>query len=194
MVVRLSSDTESSILTRQFFVEMVTATSPRSRYEGIQAIVAAFWKRIMNAVAFDTLKFAQALRDKANLSPTQAEGISQAFSEAIAGQLATRDDLANLATKDDLAALRSATKDDFAALRSATKDDITALRTDMTTLRTDLAALRTDVNMLEAKIEAKIDAKIEASKSEIIKWMFGTIGFQTIIVLGAVVALARVVH
>ena len=141
----------------------------------------------MNAVAFDTLKFAQALRDKANLSPTQAEGISQAFSEAIAGQLATRDDLANLATKDDLAALRSATKEDLAALRSATKEDMTALRT-------DLAALRTDVNILEAKIEAKIDAKIEASKSEIIKWMFGTIGFQTIIVLGAVVALSRVVH
>jgi hypothetical protein len=130
----------------------------------------------MNAVAFDTLKFAQALRDKANLSPTQAEGISQAFSEAIAGQLATRDDLANLATKDDLAALRGATKDD------------------MTALRTDLAALRTDVNTLEAKIEAKIDAKIEASKLEIIKWMSGTIGFQTIIVLGAVVALAHVVH
>ena len=141
----------------------------------------------MNAVAFDTLKFAQALRDKANLSPTQAEGISQAFSEAIAGQLATRDDLANLATKDDLAALRSATKEDLAAFRSATKDDMSALRT-------DLAALRTDVNILEAKIEAKIDAKIEASKSEIIKWMFGTIGFQTIIVLGAVVALAHVVH
>jgi hypothetical protein len=141
----------------------------------------------MNAVAFDTLKFAQALRDKANLSPTQAEGISQAFSEAIAGQLATRDDLANLATKDDLAALRSATKDEFAAFRGATKEDMTALRT-------DLAALRTDVNILEAKIEAKIDAKIEASKSEIIKWMFGTIGFQTIIVLGAVVALAHVVH
>ena len=76
----------------------------------------------MNAVAFDTLKFAQALRDKANLSPTQAEGISQAFSEAIAGQLATRDDLANLATKDDLAALRSATREDLAALRSATKE------------------------------------------------------------------------
>ena len=134
----------------------------------------------MNAVAFDTLKFSQPLRDKANLSPTQAEGISQAFSEAIAGQLATRDDLANLATKDDLAALRSVTKEDSL--------------TPLTALRTDLAALRTDVNMLEAKIEAKIDAKIEASKSEIIKWMFGTIGFQTIIVLGAVVALAHVVH
>jgi hypothetical protein len=42
--------------------------------------------------------------------------------------------------------------------------------------------------------ELRIEAKIEASKSEIVRWMSGTIGFQTIIVLGAVVALARVVH
>jgi hypothetical protein len=59
----------------------------------------------MSAVAFDTLKFAQNLRDKANFSPTQAEGISQAFSEAIAGELATRADLINLATKDDVSAV-----------------------------------------------------------------------------------------
>jgi hypothetical protein len=60
----------------------------------------------VSAVAFDTLKFAQNLRDKANFSPSQAEGISQAFSEAIAGQLATRDDLINLATKDDVSAVK----------------------------------------------------------------------------------------
>ena len=64
----------------------------------------------MSAVAFDTLKFAQSLRDKANFSPTQAEGISQAFSEAIAGQLATRSDLINLATKDDISALKDELK------------------------------------------------------------------------------------
>lgn len=57
----------------------------------------------MSAVAFDTLKFAQNLRDKANFSPAQAEGVSQAFSEAITDQLATRGDLADLATKDDIA-------------------------------------------------------------------------------------------
>ena len=137
----------------------------------------------MNAVAFGALKFAQALRDKANMSPAQAEGISQAFSEAIAGQLATRDDLANLATKDDLAALRTATKDDLTKLGAAMRDELAALGR---TTRDELAARRTDM--------AKFDAKIEASKSEILKWMFGTIGFQTIIVSGAVVALARVVH
>jgi hypothetical protein len=37
----------------------------------------------------------------------------------------------------------------------------------------------------------RLEAKIEATKAEIIKWMFGTIGFQTIIIVGAVIALAR---
>lgn len=64
----------------------------------------------MSAVAFDTLKFAQNLRDKANFSPSQAEGISQAFSEAIAGQLATPADLINLATKDDVSAVKDELK------------------------------------------------------------------------------------
>jgi hypothetical protein len=51
-----------------------------------------------------------------------------------------------------------------------------------------------DVLRLEAKIKEdvlRLEAKIEATKAEIIKWMFGTIGFQTIIILGAVLALAR---
>jgi len=61
----------------------------------------------MSAAAFDTLKFPQTLRDKANFSPAQAEGISEAFSAAITGQLATRTDLANLATKDDISRLDS---------------------------------------------------------------------------------------
>jgi hypothetical protein len=64
----------------------------------------------MSAVAFDTLKFAQSLRDKVNFSPTQAEGISQAFSEAIAGQLVTRSDGMNLATKDDISSLKDQLK------------------------------------------------------------------------------------
>jgi hypothetical protein len=37
----------------------------------------------------------------------------------------------------------------------------------------------------------RLEAKIEATKAEIIKWMFGTIGFQTVIILGAVIAPAR---
>jgi hypothetical protein len=55
-------------------------------------------------------------------------------------------------------------------------------------------ATKQDILQLDAKGEAnalRLEAKIEAAKAEMIKWMFGTIGFQTIIILGAVVALAR---
>jgi hypothetical protein len=42
--------------------------------------------------------------------------------------------------------------------------------------------------------ELRLEAKIEAAKSEVIKWMFGTIGFQTVLILGAVSALAKQFH
>ena len=59
------------------------------------------------------------------------------------------------------------------------------------------AALRADLSKTESAVRSEIlrlETKIEASKSDIIKWMFGTIGFQTLIIIGAVIALARVVH
>jgi hypothetical protein len=39
------------------------------------------------SVAFDTLKFARALRDKAHLPAEQAESIAEAFGEATGEQL-----------------------------------------------------------------------------------------------------------
>jgi hypothetical protein len=44
----------------------------------------------MATVAFDTLKFAQTLRDKAKFTPEQAEGVAQAFSDASGEQLVTQ--------------------------------------------------------------------------------------------------------
>ncbi len=52
--------------------------------------------------------------------------------------------------------------------------------------------LATKADLREVKAELKVE--IESVKSEIIKWMFGTIGFQTVIILGAVIALARTAH
>jgi hypothetical protein len=114
------------------------------------------WEPIMS-VAFDTLKFAQNLRDKANFSPEQAEGVSQAFSEAITGQLATRSDLADLATKDEITDLRK----EMGVFRLQTKEDF-----------------------------ARLEVKIEATRSEILRWMFG----QTLLILGAVLAIGRIWH
>lgn len=47
----------------------------------------------MGAVPFDTLKFAQTLRDKAHVPQDQAEGIAQAFADATGEQIATKSDL-----------------------------------------------------------------------------------------------------
>jgi hypothetical protein len=110
----------------------------------------------MSAVAFDTLKFAQTLRDKAKFTPEQAEGLSEAFAQASADQLASKADITDL----------------------------------QTAVKIDIADLRSDLRESELRLEAKI----ETTKADILKWMFGTIGFQTIIILGAVLALSRFGH
>jgi predicted neutral ceramidase superfamily lipid hydrolase len=49
----------------------------------------------MSAVAFDTLKLARKLRDTAQMSQVQAEGVADALAEAMSGaELATKSDLA----------------------------------------------------------------------------------------------------
>ncbi|MGU3467462.1 hypothetical protein ACLBXO_21685 [Methylobacterium sp. C33D] len=85
----------------------------------------------MAAVACDTLKFARTLREKAKLSPEQAESLADAMAEALQGDLVTKADL-----------------------------------------RAELADTR----------------------SAIVRWVAGLIGFQTLAVIGAVVALARALH
>jgi len=50
----------------------------------------------MNPVPFDTLKLARTLRDKAQFSLEQAEGVTEALSEAFQDRIATKDDLAAL--------------------------------------------------------------------------------------------------
>ncbi|WP_457106616.1 hypothetical protein [Methylobacterium sp. P5_C11] len=106
----------------------------------------------MTAVAFDTLKFARALRDKAKLSPEQAEGFADALVDVRDGN-------------------------------RATKGDIRDVRTELQGVRSDVEALR---------IQTRGD--IEALKAEMIKWMFGTVGLQTIVILGAVITLVRSLH
>ena len=58
----------------------------------------------------------------------------------------------------------------------ATKSDIGVVRSDIETLR-----LATKSDLAEVK-------------AEILKWMSGTIGFQTVVILGAVLALSRFGH
>lgn len=55
-------------------------------------------------------------------------------------------------------------------------------------------ASKADLKSQLREQELRLEAKIEATKAGIIKWMFGTIGFQTLVILGAVVARARLLQ
>ena len=61
---------------------------------------------------------------------------------------------------------------------------------DQLATKTDIADLRSDLRETELRLEATI----AESKADILKWMFGTIGFQTVVILGAVLALSRFGH
>ncbi|CAA2143118.1 DUF1640 domain-containing protein [Methylobacterium bullatum] len=154
----------------------------------------------MTAVAFDTLKFARSLREKAKLSSEQAEGLADAFTELFQGDIATKSDIGSgkvdieafgLSTRADVESLRLSTQADIKALSLSTQADIEALRL---STRADIEALKLSTRSDLREAEARLEAKIEATKVDIIKWMFGTIGFQTLIILGAVIALARIVR
>ena len=120
---------------------------------------------------FDALKFARTLRDGGGFTAEQAEGLSDAIADAMAGEVVGR---------ADLKATETALHHEIAALRAELKADIAELRAE---LKGDIAALRTDMRGLEAKIEA--------ARSDTIRWVVGLMGFQTITIIGAAVVLAR---
>lgn len=92
-----------------------------------------------------------------------------------------------------MAALALDTHEIVKELKAAGFDDPQAEAVTRIFQRTrDAFDLATKADLRE--VELRLDAKVEAAKAEIIRWMFGTIGFQTIVILGAVVALSRVGH
>ncbi len=125
----------------------------------------------MSVAAFDTLKLARNLRDKAKLTPEQAEGFADAIAEAMQGDLATKADLRE--TEGRLKAGIEATESDLPDGEARLGADIRATKSDL------------------RETELRLKAEIETAKVEVIKWVFGTVGFQTLVVLGAATTLAR---
>ncbi|MEE7494107.1 coiled-coil domain-containing protein [Methylobacterium oryzae] len=168
----------------------------------------------MTAVAFDTLKFARALREKAKLSPEQAEGLADALVDVFDGNLATKADIRDVQAdlqivRGDIEALKIQTRGDIEALRLTTQADIEGLRistkADSDSLRqstkSDIEALRlstkADIDGLRLETKADIEAvkgAIASAKVETVRWLVGAIGFQTLAVLSAVIALTRTLH
>jgi hypothetical protein len=73
----------------------------------------------------------------------------------------------------------------------ATKSDLREME-----LRLDgkMATLGAELRAEIGATRADLRAEIAATKADIIKWMFGTIGFQTLVILGALITLIRVIR
>ena len=165
----------------------------------------------MAVVALDTHAVVKELQ-AAGFSEAQAEAVTRAVRRAQdvdLSHLATKSDIQGLrmeidglraGTKADLDSLRAGTKADLDSLRAGTKADIDTLRTstkaDIDTLRAstkaDIDTLRTSTKADIGSLRAGTKADIAELKADILKWMVGAIGVQTIAILGALVGLARV--
>lgn len=102
----------------------------------------------MSAVAFDTLKFARALKEKAHLSTEQAEGFAEAIADATSQQLVTKSDLAETKAelKSDLAETKAELKAELAETKAELKADIAETKAE---LKAEIAAVRGDVALLK---------------------------------------------
>ncbi len=131
----------------------------------------------MNAVPFDTLRLAQALRG-ANFTPEQAEGAARAIADAAQ---------TDLATKGDLHEVKAELKAEIATLRTDMTAEFVSVRNEMTTefgsVRAEIASSRA-----EWKIEAAgIRAEMRDMKAELLKWIIGAVGLQTVVIIGAII-------
>jgi hypothetical protein len=96
----------------------------------------------------------------------EAAGFTREQAEALAAEQAKLLD-ERLATKTDLEQTRAMLSRDIEDTRASLSRDIEALR-----------------------LSAKAD--LAETRADILKWVVGTIGLQTVVILGAVIALARV--
>ena len=112
----------------------------------------------MLAVAFDTLKLARKL-ESAGMPPKQAQETSSALSDTFTEWLS----VGSIATHDDVLQLAKSMREDVQRLAGSTREDM---------------------QRLETRI-GNLELKTAETKAEILKWMFGAVGTQTIVLLVA---------
>jgi hypothetical protein len=61
------------------------------------------------------------------------------------------------------------------------------------TVLADSLVARTDIATLATKADVEgVRTEIQAVKADLLKWVIGAIGFQTLVILGALVSLVKV--
>jgi hypothetical protein len=133
----------------------------------------------MNMIAIDTHEVVQELK-AAGFTEAQAEAVTRIVRKS-------QDiDLSSLATKNDLAVTKADLQRDMGEL----KLNLAEVKAD---LQRDLAELRADLQRDLAALRADLQRDLGNTKAEMLKWVIGSIGIQTIVILGAVIALTRTV-
>jgi hypothetical protein len=66
-----------------------------------------------------------------------------------------------------------------------------AVQGDLAT-KADLVAAKSELKTEIADLRMELKTEIAGTKTDLLKWIIGAIGFQTVVILGAVVSLARV--
>jgi hypothetical protein len=127
----------------------------------------------MTALAFDTLKFAQTLRDKAKFTQEQSEGLANAIADATSDQIATKANMIQVESE----------------LRSDIQNVDASVQRLEVSMRSEISSLRSEMKTVEARLESKL----ELLRSDVLKWIVGSIGFQTLVILGAVITLTRAI-
>jgi hypothetical protein len=112
----------------------------------------------MNAVPFDTLKFACKL-EASGTAGAMAAGTAEALADAMSGvELATKTDIGGVRTelKADIAGVRT----ELTALRTELKTDIASLRTELTGMRTEV---KSDLELLRRDLVIKVGSMLVIS-------------------------------
>jgi Asp-tRNA(Asn)/Glu-tRNA(Gln) amidotransferase B subunit len=132
----------------------------------------------MAIVAFDTLRLARKL-EAAGFSTKQAGDTAEALADTLLGVVATKDDVVDVATKSFVASEIAATKSFVASEIAVTKSFVAS----------EIAATKSFVASEIAATKSFVTAEIAQAKTEIIKWLVGLVGFQTLVILGGLATL-----
>jgi hypothetical protein len=163
----------------------------------------------MTALLLDTLRLSRALQDKGNFTSEQAEALAEALGEASQGDLATKTDLAGVRTEiaglktelktelagigTEIAELRTELKSEIAGARGELKSDIAGVGTEIAELRTELKtkidSVRAELKADNAELRTELKAEIAETRKDLLKWIIGAIGFQTVVILGALISI-----
>ena len=100
-------------------------------------------------VLFDKLSFMKRLEGGGTFTRPQAEALSEAFHEAVAESVATKEDLGEV--RHETAELRVELKADVAQVRHEVSELRTELRAGLSELRTEMNAMRSDSRAAQAE-------------------------------------------